>query len=47
MIIAEGGVNVLSVQELQAACNERGMRSFGLSVERLRKQGRNICNFYI
>jgi LETM1 and EF-hand domain-containing protein 1, mitochondrial len=38
MIMAEGGFDVLSVQELQAACRARGMRAFGLNEERLRNQ---------
>uniref|UniRef100_A0A183C1Z7 Letm1 RBD domain-containing protein n=1 Tax=Globodera pallida TaxID=36090 RepID=A0A183C1Z7_GLOPA len=34
----EGGVEVLSAQELQSACRARGMRALGLSEERLRDQ---------
>lgn len=37
MIQAEG-VNSLTVPELQVACRSRGMRAFGVSEERLRKQ---------
>ncbi|KAL3111485.1 hypothetical protein niasHT_017712 [Heterodera trifolii] len=38
LIEREGGVEVLSAQELQAACRARGMRALGLSEERLRQQ---------
>ncbi|KAI1704977.1 LETM1-like protein domain-containing protein [Ditylenchus destructor] len=38
MIAAEGGVDALSVQELQSACRARGMRALGVSEERLRNQ---------
>uniref|UniRef100_A0AC34Q6Z7 Letm1 RBD domain-containing protein n=1 Tax=Panagrolaimus sp. JU765 TaxID=591449 RepID=A0AC34Q6Z7_9BILA len=38
MIAAEGGVEALSVPDLQAACRARGMRALGVSEERLRTQ---------
>ena len=38
LIEAEGGVEVLSAQELQTACRARGMRALGLSEERLKNQ---------
>jgi len=38
LIEAEGGVEVLSAHELQAACRARGMRALGLSEERLKVQ---------
>ncbi|PAV67941.1 hypothetical protein WR25_01187 isoform C [Diploscapter pachys] len=38
MIASEGGVEKLSTIDLQAACRARGMRSVGLSEERLRDQ---------
>uniref|UniRef100_A0A914WSC7 Mitochondrial proton/calcium exchanger protein n=1 Tax=Plectus sambesii TaxID=2011161 RepID=A0A914WSC7_9BILA len=37
-IMTEGGVDALSVAELQHACRARGMRSLGLSEDRLRAQ---------
>ncbi|CAF1087287.1 unnamed protein product [Adineta ricciae] len=37
-LIQAEGVDNLTVEELQAACRERGMRSLGVSVERLRSQ---------
>ncbi|CAF4933202.1 unnamed protein product, partial [Rotaria sp. Silwood1] len=37
-LIEDEGINNLTVEELQAACRERGMRSLGVSVERLRSQ---------
>lgn len=36
--IAREGVNALDLFELQQACKTRGMRAYGLSVERLRSQ---------
>ena len=44
MIASEGGVEKLSTIDLQAACRARGMRSVGLSEERLRDQ---VEHFYI
>lgn len=38
LIAAEGGINALSVQEIQSACRARGMRAIGVSEERLRAQ---------
>ncbi|XP_028922273.1 LETM1 domain-containing protein LETM2, mitochondrial isoform X5 [Ornithorhynchus anatinus] len=38
MMIAEEGVNALSVSELQSACRARGMRSLGLSEKQLKEQ---------
>jgi LETM1 and EF-hand domain-containing protein 1 len=37
-LIESEGIENLNVEELQAACRERGMRSYGVSVERLRSQ---------
>ncbi|XP_031729035.1 mitochondrial proton/calcium exchanger protein isoform X5 [Anarrhichthys ocellatus] len=37
-LIAEEGVESLSVNEVQAACRARGMRSLGVTEERLREQ---------
>ncbi|UJR30304.1 hypothetical protein I4U23_017841 [Adineta vaga] len=37
-LIEDEGIESLNVEELQAACRERGMRSFGVSIERLRSQ---------
>ena len=37
-LIEDEGIENLTVEELQAACRERGMRSYGVSVERLRSQ---------
>ncbi|XP_074064950.1 LETM1 domain-containing protein LETM2, mitochondrial isoform X2 [Macrotis lagotis] len=37
-IIAQEGVNSLSVSELQSACRARGMRSLGLSEKKLKEQ---------
>lgn len=37
-IALEGGVEALSTGELQQACRARGMRSLGVSEERLRNQ---------
>ena len=37
-LIEDEGIDNLDVDELQAACRERGMRSLGVSAERLRSQ---------
>lgn len=37
-LIAEEGVGSLNVNEVQAACRVRGMRSLGVTEERLREQ---------
>ncbi|CAF0917363.1 unnamed protein product [Rotaria sordida] len=37
-LIQDEGIDNLTVEELQAACRERGMRSLGVSIERLRSQ---------
>lgn len=37
-IALEGGVDNLTVSELQQACRARGMRSLGMSEERLKEQ---------
>ncbi len=37
-IAAEGGVDMLSVEEVQTACRARGMRALGVSEQRLRDQ---------
>ena len=42
-IAAEGGVDALSVADLQSACRARGMRALGLSEQRLKEQVRLIC----
>lgn len=38
MIAAEGGVDALSVADLQSACRARGMRALGVNEDRLRTQ---------
>jgi LETM1 and EF-hand domain-containing protein 1 len=47
MIAAEGGADVLSVQELQSACRARGMRAIGVSEERLRNQVNLMLKIFI
>lgn len=37
-LIEDEGIDTLTTDELQVACRERGMRSLGVSVERLRSQ---------
>ncbi|XP_025060221.1 mitochondrial proton/calcium exchanger protein isoform X4 [Alligator sinensis] len=37
-LIAEEGVDILTVKELQAACRARGMRALGVTEDRLREQ---------
>ena len=37
-LIESEGIDNLTVQELQIACRERGMRFYGVSIERLRSQ---------
>lgn len=37
-LISEEGVDSLSVTEVQAACRVRGMRSLGVTEQRLREQ---------
>lgn len=37
-LIEDEGIENLTTEELQAACRDRGMRSYGVSVERLRSQ---------
>ena len=37
-LILSEGIDILTTEELQAVCRERGMTSYGLSVERLRSQ---------
>lgn len=37
-LIESEGIENLNVEELQAACRERGMRFYGVSIERLRSQ---------
>ena len=37
-LIQDEGIDNLTVEELQAACRERGMRSLGVSIKRLRSQ---------
>ncbi len=41
LIASEGGVDKLTVTELQQACRARGMRALGLSVDRLKSQLRS------
>lgn len=36
--MAEGGVDQLSAKDLQVASRARGMRAYGVSIERLREQ---------
>ena len=38
MLISREGIENLSVQELQMACKERGMRALGLTQEKLLTQ---------
>ncbi|CAD5222190.1 unnamed protein product [Bursaphelenchus xylophilus] len=38
LIMAEGGVDALSIPDLQQACRQRGMRAIGVSEDRLRSQ---------
>lgn len=42
-MIAEEGVDSLTVKELQAACRARGMRALGVTEERLREQLKQVC----
>jgi LETM1 and EF-hand domain-containing protein 1 len=37
-LIEDEGIDNLTVEELQAACRDRGMRSYGVSIERMRSQ---------
>ena len=37
-LIEDEGIENLTVEELQAACRERGMRAYGVSMERMRSQ---------
>jgi len=37
-LIESEGIENLNVEELQAACRERGMRAYGISIERLQSQ---------
>lgn len=41
-MIAEEGVDSLTVKELQAACRARGMRALGVTEERLREQLKQV-----
>lgn len=45
-MIAEEGVDSLTVKELQAACRARGMRALGVTEERLKEQLKQVwfCN---
>lgn len=43
-IALEGGVDTLTVPELQQACRARGMRSLGMSEERLKEQVKTILS---
>uniref|UniRef100_A0A4W5LHU2 Letm1 RBD domain-containing protein n=1 Tax=Hucho hucho TaxID=62062 RepID=A0A4W5LHU2_9TELE len=43
-LIAEEGVDTLSVNELQAACRVRGMRALGVTEERLREQLQQVIH---
>lgn len=42
-MIAEEGVDTLTVKELQAACRARGMRALGVTEERLKEQLKQVC----
>lgn len=42
-LIAEEGVDSLTVKELQAACRARGMRALGVTEERLKEQLKQVC----
>lgn len=42
-LIAEEGVDTLTVKELQAACRARGMRALGVTEERLKEQLKQVC----
>lgn len=42
-LIAEEGVDSLTVKELQAACRARGMRALGVTQERLKEQLKQVC----
>lgn len=44
-LIAEEGVESLNVNEVQAACRVRGMRSLGVTEERLREQLSQVRRF--
>lgn len=41
-MIAEEGVDSLTVKELQAACRARGMRALGVTEERLKEQLKQV-----
>lgn len=41
-MIAEEGVDTLTVKELQAACRARGMRALGVTQERLKEQLKQV-----
>lgn len=41
-LIAEEGVDSLTVKELQAACRARGMRALGVTEERLKEQLKQV-----
>lgn len=41
-MIAEEGVDTLTVKELQAACRARGMRALGVTEERLKEQLKQV-----
>lgn len=42
-LIADEGVDTLTVKELQAACRARGMRALGVTEERLKEQLKQVC----
>jgi LETM1 and EF-hand domain-containing protein 1 len=46
MILKEG-VDSMTVSELQTACQDRGMRAIGITIERLRSQMRQWLNLNI
>ena len=42
-MIKKEGVKSLTVQELQSACQARGMRALGMPQERLKSQLTQVC----
>ena len=46
-MIQSEGVDSLTVEELQSACQARGMRAIGMSMDRLRSQLSQVCGLLI
>ena len=46
-MIQSEGVDSLTVEELQSACQARGMRAIGLSMDRLRSQLSQVQYAYV